>query len=346
MVKAVESRNLNTVVNRSLIQMGAISSEFLDILLNVLIQDRQELRTMPEMIAHARQWLARYEIELAELLTDAELGAWIAGMNDLARDLPPLVVEEFASGIRPGRRTPPVSPPRLPRLIGTGDIEPRLELPLIKRAAESLLERSILTRNDFDQVGAIIQADAFTIAGRLKEDTIERIRGVFVETINQGASLDRFAKAVEDSLGTSPLAPGHLENVYRTNLQGAFRDGRETLAANPVVAATFPYQAYNAIRDTRVREEHLALETLGLNGTNIYRADDPMWQFFTPPWDYNCRCNVIRLTVTRAASAGVKEAQQWLETGRPPLQPEFRLAFIPFEPHPGFGDRGRIGVFI
>jgi uncharacterized protein with gpF-like domain len=44
--------------------------------------------------------------------------------------------------------------------------------------------------------------------------------------------------------------------------------------------------AYYATHDARVRDDHLAMETLGLDGTNIYRADDPIWREYLPPWDF------------------------------------------------------------
>lgn len=52
------------------------------------------------------------------------------------------------------------------------------------------------------------------------------------------------------------------------------------------------------------------------------------------------------MTLEAAARAGVREAQEWLRTGRPPLQPEFRLAEVSqqVEFKPGFGQRGNIGV--
>ena len=83
----------------------------------------------------------------------------------------------------------------------------------------------------------------------------------------------------------------------------------------------------------------------GLNGTSVYRRDDPMWDLFTPPWGYQCRCGVNLLTVEAAARKGVVEARRWERTGEPPVNPEHRLDAIPFRPEPGFvGDR-RLSLF-
>ena len=108
----------------------------------------------------------------------------------------------------------------------------------------------------------------------------------------------------------------------------------------------FPYQEILPIKDGRVREEHLALASLGLSGTGVYRRDDPMWDLFTPPWGYQCRCGVNLLTVEAAARKGVGEARRWERTGEPPVNPEHRLDAIPFRPEPDFVGGRRLSLFV
>src|SRR5690606_1921457 len=107
-------------------------------------------------------------------------------------------------------------------------------------------------------------------------------------TIEEGASLGKFRAKIEDELGRGAIGPAHLENVYRTNIQRAFHDGYDEIANDPVVNELFPFQEYIPIHDSRTREEHLQLGKLGLDGTGVYWADDPMWELFSPPWDYQC----------------------------------------------------------
>ena len=52
------------------------------------------------------------------------------------------------------------------------------------------------------------------------------------------------------------------------------------------MAEVFPYQEYLPIGDSRTRPEHLALAELGINETGVYRRDDPFWDLFLPPWDF------------------------------------------------------------
>ncbi len=295
-----------------------------------------------QVMESLRQSIREFEPLLAEHLADSVLASWVTGYDDVSAQFPPWLQREFADTIRRG---PPNDPPAI-NLFGMFDREPRLRLLNVENAAKRLMERGILTRPQFDTAAEDAHRQAFTIAGGLGADTIDRMRFLLNKELSEGPSLRGYRERVVDMLGASPIAPGHLENVYRTNLQAAYRDGRETLRSNPIVAATFPYQAYIAVHDRRTRDDHAALEHLGLNGTNIYRADDPFWDYFTPPWDYNCRCGVELLTVEQAAARGVKEAQEWLRTGRPPVNPEYRYSQIPIEPNPGFGHRGNVGVIV
>lgn len=123
--------------------------------------------------------------------------------------------------------------------------------------------------------------------------------------------------------------------VFRTNVQGAFSDGQMSVLSHPLVRSGFPYSAYDAIHDDRARENHLALEKLGIGGTNIYRNDDPVFQLFRPPWDYNDRCGWTPITVHQASERGVSEAQEWLKTGVEPADKAY-VAMPAFQPPEGF----------
>jgi hypothetical protein len=297
--------------------------------------------TEQELIALARNTLAEFEPILAENLANADLAAWIAGFDAVAKKLPEWAKDQFAFGA--GFR-PPSDPPRFPSLLGAfGEDEPELRFPLIEKAADSLFERRILTPEQFRSAAATFRREAFTVASEARPDVLERIRDTLAETVQEGASLRVFREKLGDELEKSFIGPGHLETVYRTNVQQAFSEGHDRLASNPIVEALFPYQAYLPIRDARTRETHAMLAELGIDGTNIYRRDDPFWDYFTPAWEYNCRCGVNLLSIEKAARRGVKEAQEWLDTGRkPPLQS--RLPYIPFRPPVGFERRRRIAA--
>lgn len=277
---------------------------------------------------------------IVDHLTDTEMASWTGGMDSLSKQLPKWLLSDFMEG-RFGQ-----SPPERPRLTlfdMFGD-EPKLRFPLIEKAAEKLADRNIMTRSDWDAAERSAQERAFFITGDITRDTILKVRDELVNDLSDGTSLRTFRERVSDVLERSAIGPARIENIYRTNVQAAFRDGRETLASHPVVAGIFPYQQYLAQHDARTRHEHKELEKLGLNGTAVYRRDDPFWDMFTPPWDYQCRCGVRMLTIAQAAGLGVKEAKEWLDSGVAPMQPEWRYQAIPFAPRPGFGSRGRVAA--
>jgi hypothetical protein len=328
------------LIGTALASAAGMSDGFLEGLAERLDAARNEFRTNSELLDIVRSAIAEFEPMLADHLAETVLSAWLSGYDGLSKLFPAWLAREFTESIRRG---PPDEPPTM---ISFGDAnrEPRLRLLNVENAAKRLMERKILTRDEFDaaQDTATKQA-SFTIQG-LGADTIDRMRGFLNQDLHKGTSLRSFRERVEENLGTSPIAPNHLENVYRTNFQSAMRDGRETLRSNPLVASAFPYQEYIPIHDARARPEHIALGELGLNETGIYSIADPVWDAFTPPWDFQCRCTVRLLTLEQAASKGVREAQEWIRTGRPPMQPEYRYALIPFQPKPGFGSRGNVGV--
>lgn len=285
-----------------------------------------------ELIDEARSILAEYEPILAAAFSDSLLAGWLAGAARATRDLPPMSA--------PGLEGPSLAPPGPPLTapLGADDLEPFIRLPLIESAAGDLGNRRIVTREQFDQLSAEARATAFTAARVASEEALARLAQALSENVGQGGTLRDFAAAVDEALGEGALSPGHIENVYRTNVAQAYSTGLLETLAHPLVADEFRYLLYSAVHDSRVRHDHLALEKLGLDGTAVYRRDDPIWEQFTPPWDYQCRCTIIPLSVEDAAAYGVREARDWLSTGMPPASPEW-VTPPPFSPPAGWSLR-------
>ena len=140
------------------------------------------------------------------------------------------------------------------------------------------------------------QADAYEADGFVGHAVLRRVADelevraceheIELLTIDQGASRGVFRERLGERLDGSFIGPAHRENVYRTNIQAMFHSAHDELADDPVVAELFPYQSIDPIDDGRTRPNHLALKKLGLNGTSVYRRDDPFWFLFLPPWGY------------------------------------------------------------
>jgi hypothetical protein len=328
-----KNKHVDLIIGRGLLTAETVASELRARLVKQL-GERWRYLTQWELLERARNILVEFEPILAGNLHATDLAGFLAGFDDVAKKLPPYVLDSF------GRYMggPPNKPPGLILPAWFEDDEPIVEFPLIQKAAESLAKRNILTRPAFDRASQAAKNNAFTVAGEMSEDTLATIRDVLSETVDEGASLEAFRNNLGERLQTSFIGPGHLENVYRTNVQTAFVDGGDTLASHPIVAELFPFARYDAIHDARCRKNHLALEHYGIDGTNVYWAADPFWDTFDPPWDYQCRCSKTFITVEAAAGLGVGLASEWLRTGNRPIMFS-RLPYIPFRPPVGFGGR-------
>jgi SPP1 gp7 family putative phage head morphogenesis protein len=242
-------------------------------------------------------------------LQTSMLAANFAGAAEVAVGIPPAHVPPVVTG------APPIVPPTPPTLASLFPDEPApgLRFPVIDDALTILHDADIFTSDDYREVAEQAKAGAFAITSNLGDEAVAEIRDLLHENIAKGPDMEAFVEAVQERLREgSPLSERHIETIFRTNVSSAFSNGSNKSLEAPMVVDAFPYRQYWATTDQRVRKTHIALETLGLQGTNIYRADDPVWQKFRPPWEFNCRCSWNPVTVEQAARKGITEAQEWL----------------------------------
>ena len=161
-----------------------------------------------------------------------------------------------------------------------------------------------LTWNWFD-LWRDAHAKAFTVAKVARLDVLQDIKGMIQKSLDEGITFQQFkneltpmlqskgwwgkvAVAGENGVEVAQLgSPQRLKTIYQTNLQSAYMEGRRV--AFEANADDRPYWQYVAVLDARTRPDHAAL-----NG-KVFRYDDPFWDEFYPPWDYNCRCRVRAL---------------------------------------------------
>lgn len=286
--------------------------------------------TSPAVVEEVLSLIREFQPELAQRLTTDMVSAWVEGAQFVAEKIPAstALVSTTGGGAapvnpfgQPANAPPPFDPFNPFSPPTAGDMRPRGRLLFTERAIADLRTREPLPASIFYALEHEQRQAAFTITADLTTQTLDQFRGMLAANLRDGASYNLFREDVLAAFGESPLAEHHLENVFRTNAQTAFSQGKAEVLSHPVVADVFPYRGFNAIRDTRVRHEHLALEKSGLDGTNVYYKDDPTWLKYQPPIHYNCRCNWVPLTVRQAARKGVKEAIEWLETGVEPPHP-------------------------
>lgn len=253
---------------------------------------------------------------VAEILGEATTASVLAGAAEVAGGesaaplTPSAVAGIFNPFVEPVKSTGTLAA----RAASAGPAAGNVFFPVIDEATAAIADAAVLSPDDYYALAAGHRAGAFTISAALVDGTKAKIRDLLVENLAAGASVKEFVAAVSEGFDTGlPLSRAHVEQVFRNNVHGGFSDGQDAaLAASASAGDGLPYRAYNATTDQRVREEHIALETLGLDGTNIYRADDPVWKIFRPPWSWNCRCDWSPVSVRQAARRGVTEAAEWL----------------------------------
>lgn len=263
-----------------------------------------------EFVAETRRILENLRRSITSDLSASMFAGQMVGAAEVVVGVPASTVPLLTTTA--GGLTPP---PNLPFFLGAffPDDEPSpLSFPALDDAVKVLQNAQVFAGQDYQETARLVQEGAFAITADLAEEQVGEFRDILVRQLAEGPSLKGFSAEVEARLKLGgALSERHIETIFRTNVHSAFSNGADKALAAPLVSDAFPYRAYFATTDRRVRETHIALENLGLNGTNIYRADDPTWDKFRPPWEFNCRCSWAPVTVEQAARKGVVEAQDW-----------------------------------
>lgn len=126
----------------------------------------------------------------------------------------------------------------------------------------------------------------------LLEGIQKRVNEMLAESIDQGGTFPEFAELIAaeaDGLGITNQSPAYLENVFRTNVLGAYGQGRHEAMSDPDVISARPFRQWRTSLDNRVREEHAAFES------QVWRADDPAMSGLKTPAGYQCRCSIVSL---------------------------------------------------
>lgn len=176
-----------------------------------------------------------------------------------------------------------------------------------ERAVEYFQAKGLRVTSSWRDMEAAAHAKAFTVAGVLKAEALQDIRGALDRALAEGKTYRQFVDELKSKLkargwwGSKPadpetgevqqgrgMTPHRLRTVYQTNLQSAYMAGRyKAMLEN---ADKRPYWQYVAVMDHRTRPAHRSL-----NG-RVFRYDDAAWGALYPPNGYNCRCRVRALS--------------------------------------------------
>lgn len=250
---------------------------------------------------------------LAAVRSHGRTGAAVRAAADVAHRAEPFLAAElrdaqlmafltpwpkYAKYFDPPRKAAPLPPPAGPEPRGT-------VFPQVVKAAEWVRSRIPFEPAEYRRLEHDARQVAVTVARAQTLDVVKRVREAIAEDVAEGGTLAGFRERVGEALEASGAGPAEVEAVYRTHVGRAYAAGQVAVLDSPAVRSAVPYLLYSATHDDRTRPEHLEMERLGLDGTAVYRADDPVWDFYFPPWGWNSVVGgtVVQGRVRRASKA-------------------------------------------
>ncbi len=168
---------------------------------------------------------------------------------------------------------------------------------------------------DWRESARAARSQSFTVAKAAKMDVLQDIREATQKAISEGTTLRDFIKELEPKLrakgwwgkqvvqGPNGLetvqlgSPWRLQTIFRTNVQSAYMAGRRK--AQEENKGSRPYLMYIAVLDGSTRPSHATM-----NG-KIFHINDPIWNTWSVPAGYSCRCRTRALTEEQAKERGI-----------------------------------------
>ena len=156
-------------------------------------------------------------------------------------------------------------------------------------------QRNIVLADEFYSLDLNTRQMATTVKLLSSIEQVGQVIKQVNKALSDGSTYADFKKALKDS---DIVLPDHyLRNVFRTNIQTAYANGRWIQQYK--LKDKRPYLVYSAINDSRVRPAHLAMNRI------ILHIDHPFWQTWYPPNSFQCRCTVMSLTEKQALKQGI-----------------------------------------
>ena len=154
------------------------------------------------------------------------------------------------------------------------------DVQFIEAIAYALNREVVLPDNYYNVMTPIQRQQAVSIAGLAQTEQIKHVMSLVNEQLVDGGTFADFQKAVKQGDIDINLPKHRLDNIFRTNVQGAYGRGRYYQQQQNKVER--PYLMRDGINDIRQRLEHKALDGL------IRPIDDIVWQTCSAPSGYRC----------------------------------------------------------
>jgi SPP1 gp7 family putative phage head morphogenesis protein len=194
---------------------------------------------------------------------------------------------------------PPILVPGVP--ASGGGIANFVTMPF-GEAIRAFTGKRVISKRAFERLAASAKRKAFTVAHLARKDMLATAHDELAKAITAGADLREFSKALGDrfdAAGWTRLNASHVETVFRTNVMGAYSDGRRAQMTQPAVMAARPYWQILGVKDSRTRDPHR--DAIG----KVLPAGDPFFDRAGPPFGFNCRCRTVSRSAKDLARLGL-----------------------------------------
>lgn len=144
---------------------------------------------------------------------------------------------------------------------------------------------------------------AFTIAGVMKADVLQKVLTELLKAQAKGTPLSDFKSSVASVLnksGWEGLEPHRLTTIFNTNMQIAFAKGQYDKQVETAQFSKRIYWKYVQVQKNSKRKGHARFHN------KVFHYQDAIWQRIYPPCDFNCKCRVIPLTLAEVKQQGLK----------------------------------------
>lgn len=186
-----------------------------------------------------------------------------------------------------------------------------LTRPVPHEAARRLIaDKPAVARDVFDRLPDEMKARAFTITGIEDFDTLQAVRDDLA-ALPAGADWNATKKEImakispwfspEGAAARAQLLMSHHAFAAYSATQARIMDG---------MIDVFPFRQYLSTNDGKVRASHRALNEIILPATHDF------WQKHTPPWEWNCRCQVVEMTAEERDEEHARDAKRAPENRR------------------------------
>ena len=159
-----------------------------------------------------------------------------------------------------------------------------------EEAVRLIADKPAVMREVFDELPDEIKSRAFTITGIEDFDVLQAVRDE-IATLPAGADWNKVKKSVMEKISpwfTEEGAAARAELLMQHHAFAAYSSAQARIMDR--MKDVFPFRQYLTTGDELVRASHHSLHGIILPATHEF------WTFHTPPWEWNCRCQVVAIT--------------------------------------------------